>query len=249
MSSSLPILNRILAAHGGIDTWNSIEAIDAVISASGFLFTAKQRPVLDHVRMRAWTREPRFAFIDFPRAGQTAEIIGTNEVRISDAQGSVLSRRENPRDVFRSLRRLFSWDELDFIYFAGYATWNYLTTPFLLTFPGVMVTELGLAKGSLASFTRLQITFPESIPTHCRQQIFYFDGQHLLRRLDYTAEVVGGWAHAAHLCDGYRSFDGINAPTERRVLPLFFGRGPLPGPTLVAINVHEFRPKAGVTAA
>ena len=245
MSSSLPILDRILAAHGGIDTWNSLEAIDAVISASGFLFTAKQRPALDHVRMRAWTREPRFAFYDFPRTGQTAELIGTNEVRISDKDGIVLSRREDPRLAFRSFRCLFSWDDLDFIYFAGYATWNYLTTPFLLAFPGVIVTELGPAKGSLASLTRLQITFPNSIPTHCRQQIFYFDGQHLLRRLDYTAEVVGGWAHAAHLCDGYRSFDGINAPTERRVLPLFFGRGPLPGPTLVAINVHELRPRQG----
>jgi len=249
MRSSLPILDRILAAHGGIDTWNSLDAIDAVISASGFLFTAKQRPALDHVRMRAWTREPRFAFTDFPRKGQTAELIGTNEVRISDRDGIVLSRRENPRSAFRSFRHLFSWDDLDFIYFAGYATWNYLTTPFLLAFPGVMVTELGPAKGSLASFTRLQVTFPDSLPTHCRQQIFYFDGQHLLRRLDYTAEVVGGWAHAAHLCDGYRSFDGINAPTERRVLPLFFGRGPLPGPTLVAINVHDLRPMAGVTAA
>jgi hypothetical protein len=249
MSSSLPILDRILAAHRGIDTWNSFEAIDAVISASGFLLTAKQRPVLDHVRMRAWTREPRFAFYDFPRTGQTAELIGTNEVRISDKDGIVLSCREDPRSAFRSFRRLFSWDDLDFIYFAGYATWNYLTTPFLLTFPGIIVTELGPAKGGPASFTRLQITFPESIPTHCRHQIFYFDGQHLLRRLDYTAEIVGGWAHAAHLCDGYRSFDGINAPTERRVLPLFFGRGPLPGPTLVAINVHEFRPKAGVKAA
>jgi len=245
MSSSLPILDRILDAHGGIDTRNNLEAIDAVISASGFLLTTKQRPVLDHVRMRAWTREPRFAFYDFPRTGQTAELIGTNEVRISDRDGIVLSRREDPRSAFRSFRRLFSWDDLDFIYFAGYATWNYLSAPFLLIFPDVMVTELGPAKGSLASFTRLQITFPDSIPTHCRQQIFYFDGQHLLRRLDYTAEVVGGWAHAAHLCGGYRSFAGIIAPTERRVLPLFFGRGPLPGPTLVAITVHDLRPKAG----
>ena len=249
MSSSLPILDRILAAHGGIATWNRLEAIDAVISASGFLFTAKRRPVLDHVRVRAWTREPRFAFYDFPRAGRTAELIGTNEVRISDATDKVLSRRENPREAFRSFRHLFSWDDLDFIYFAGYATWNYLVTPFLLAYPGVSVTDIGPAKGALSSFTRLQVTFPDSIPTHCRQQVFYFDDQHLLRRLDYTAEVVGSWAHAAHLCDEYRSFGGIKAPTKRRVRPLFFGKGPLPGPTLVAIDVHELRPKTGATAA
>ena len=249
MNTSLPLLDRILAAHGGIETWNSFEAVDAVISASGFLFTARQRPVLDHVRVRAWTREPRFAFYDFPRPGQIAELIGSNEVRISDATGMVIGRRENPREAFRSFRHLFSWDDLDFIYFAGYATWNYLTTPFLLANPGVVVAELEPAKGRLATFTRLQVTFPDTIPTHCRQQVFYFDDQHLLRRLDYTAEVVGSWAHAAHLCDEYRSFGGIKAPTKRRVRPLFFGKGPLPGPTLVAIDVHELRPKTGATAA
>src|SRR5512139_3415373 len=101
-------LDQLLTAHGGIETWNGLEAIDAVISASGFLFTAKRRPVLDHVRVRAWTREPRFAFYDFPRAGQTAELMGTNEVRISDATGKALSRREDPRSSFGSFRRLFS---------------------------------------------------------------------------------------------------------------------------------------------
>jgi hypothetical protein len=249
MSSSVPTLDRILAAHGGIEYWNRLEAIEGIISASGFLFTAKRRPVLDHVRVRAWTSEPRFAFYDIPAAGQVAELVGTKEVRISDATGAVLTRRENPRNPFRSLRHLFSWDDLDFIYFAGYATWNYLTTPFLLAYPGVTVADLGPATGALAPFTRLRATFPDAIPTHCRQQVFYFDGLHLLRRLDYTAEVVGGWAHAAHLCDAYRTFGGIKAPTKRRVLPLLFGNNPLPGPTLVAIDIHELQPVAGLTAA
>jgi hypothetical protein len=245
MGTSPILLDRILAAQGGIDRWNRLEAIEAVLSASGFLFTAKRRPVLDHVRVRAWTREPRFALYDFPRPGQTAELIGTNEVRISGRDGTVISRREDPRSAFRTIRHLFSWDDLDFIYFAGYATWNYLTCPFLLVLPGVTVTETGPAQRNLASFTRLQVTFPDTIPTHCKEQVFYFDTQHLLRRLDYTAEVVGGWAHAAHLCGEYRTFGGIQAPTKRRVLPLLFGNDPLPGPTLVAIDIHELRPVPG----
>ena len=36
-----------------------------------------------------------------------------------------------PRAAFRSLRRQLYWDDLDFIYFGGYATWNCLLTPFL----------------------------------------------------------------------------------------------------------------------
>jgi hypothetical protein len=249
MNSFSPLLDRILAAHGGIDYWNGLESVDAVVSASGFLFTAKRRPVLDHVRVRAWTGEPRFALYDFPAAGQVAELIGTKEVRISNAKGLVLSRREDPRSAFRSLRRFLSWDDLDFIYFAGYATWNYLTAPFLFAFPGVMVAELDPAKGGLSPFTRLRVMFPDTIPTHCKQQIFYFDAQYLLKRLDYTAEVVGRWAHAAHLCEEYRTFGGIKAPTKRRVLPLLFGNNPLPGPTLVAIEVHDLRPVVRQTVA
>ncbi|HTG00990.1 MAG TPA: hypothetical protein VK654_10450 [Nitrospirota bacterium] len=242
MISKLPLLDNILDVHGGRDYWNSLEAVDAVISASGFLFTAKQRPKLDHVRMRAWAHEPRFAFYDFPRSGQRAELIGTNEVRISDERGTVLSRRKNPRDAFRTFRHLFSWDDLDFTYFAGYATWNYIVTPFLLDYPGFIIRETAPGPGALSSLHRLEATFPDTIPSHNRDQVFYFDEQYLLRRLDYTAEVVGGWAHAAHLCDAYQTFDGIKAPTKRMVLPLFFGKGPMPGPALVAIDVHELRP-------
>ena len=245
----MTLLQHAMAAHGGSDLWNSLEAIDAEISADGFLFTAKRRPALRHVRMRAWTREPRFALYDHPVRGQVAELAGTQEVRISDGSGAVLHRRADARSAFRSFGHLFSWDDLDFIYFAGYATWNYLTAPFLLARPGFVITEQGPGPGPLASLQRLQATFPDDIPTHCRDQIFYFDDQYLLRRLDYTAEVVGGWAHAAHLCDGYKDFGGLMVPTRRTVLPLPFGTRPVPFPTLVSIEVHELTLVTGSSAA
>lgn len=235
----MTLLDRVIAAHGGTGLWNSLEAVEAEISASGFLFAAKRRPALRHVGMRAWTREPRFLFRDFPVRGQTAELIGASEVRICGRNGEVLLRRTDPRSAFRTFRHFFFWDDLDLIYFAGYATWNYLTTPFLLARPGFAVSEPGPLRGPLASLERLQATFPDDIPTHSRKQMFYFDERHLLRRLDYTAEVVGGWAHAAHLCDAYRSFGGLMAPTRRIVLPLPFGSRPLPGPALVSIEIHD----------
>jgi hypothetical protein len=238
----MQIVHEAIEAHGGMDYWHSLEALEMDISASGFLFTAKRRPALRRVRMKAATRDPRFAFYDFPKPGQTSELIGDNEVRILDYKGNVIVRRENPRTAFRGLRRQFLWDDLDFIYFAGYATWNYLTTPFLLGGKGFVVEALEPLQGGLALLNRVQVTFPDDIPTHSRQQIFYFDDQRLLRRLDYTAEVVGGWAHAAHWCDEYRTFDRLKAPTRRRVLPLLFGNRPLPGPTLVYIEVHDIRP-------
>jgi len=241
-ANAMQAVHEAIEAHGGMDYWNSLEALDAEISASGFLFTAKQRPVLQRMRMQALTTEPRFFFYDFPKPGLTGELIGNDEVRILDSGGKIIAQRKNPRSAFRSIRRQFFWDDLDFIYFAGYATWNYLTAPFIFLRKGFFIEVLKPLQGALGQFTRLHVTFPPDIPTHCREQIFYLDDQRLLRRLDYTAEVVGCWAHAAHLCEEYQTFDRLKAPTRRRVLPLLFGHKPLPGPTLVELQVHLIRP-------
>jgi hypothetical protein len=238
----MQIIHELIEAHGGMERWSGLEALDAEMSVRGFLFTAKRRHLLDHVRVKAEAHEPRFSFFDFPKEGQTAEWIGNDEVRILDSSGAVLSRRENPRHSFKGLRRQFWWDDLDFIYFAAYATWNYLTFPFLFTYKGFLFEALEPLQGKLSRITRLQVTFPDDIPTHSRKQVFYIDDQRMLRRLDYTAEVVGRWAHAAHLCENYRTFDGIKAPTHRKVLPFFVGRTPLPGPVLVEIDMHDIRP-------
>ncbi len=244
-ANAMQTLHEAIDAHGGMDYWNSLEALDVEISASGFLFTAfmrTRRPVLRRRRMRAATREPRFSLFDFPKPGQTSELIGDDEVRILDSEGKIVVRRKNPRAAFRGLRQRFTWDDLNFIYFAGYALWNYLTTPFLLARKGFVVEALEPLHGALAPLTRLQVTFPDDVPTHSRRQIFYFDDKRLLRRLDYTPEVVGRWAHSAHLCYEYRTFGRLKAPTRRQVLPLLFGHKPLPGPVLVALEVHNISP-------
>jgi len=241
-TNAMKILHEAIEAHGGMDYWNGLSSLDLEISASGFLFMAKRRPVLRRVRMRAYTYEPRFTFFDFPKPGLTAELLANSRVHILDRDGTVIAQRDNPRAAFHGIRHLFAWDDLDFIYFAGYATWNYLTTPFMLMRKGFIIEALEPVDGALGKFTRLQVTFPADFPTHSRKQIFYFDDNHLLRRLDYTAEVVGGWAHAANLCEEYRTFGKLKVPVKRRVLPLLFGLKPLPGPTLVELEVHDVRP-------
>jgi len=236
------LIAAVIEAHGGESLWKELEALDAEVSASGFLFTAKRRPILNHSRMRAYTQVPHFIFYDFPITGQTSELIGDEEVIIKDADGAVIARREHPRSAFRGLRRAFSWDDLDFTYFGGYATWNYLVTPFMFFTPGFEFATLGPVEADRGSWSRIQVTFPDSIPTHCKTQVFYFDDELHLRRVDYTALVVGSWAKAAHFCDEYREFGGIKAPTRRRVTPILFGDKPLPGPTLVALDIHDIRP-------
>ena len=108
-------VKNIIAVHGGEDFWNGLEALEAEISVSGLLFTFKRRPILDHVRVTAYTHEPRFVFHDFPSAGLSGELVGNKEVRIVSKYGEIIQKRGEPRSAFRGLSRMLSWDDLDFI--------------------------------------------------------------------------------------------------------------------------------------
>lgn len=119
---------------------------------------------------------------------------------------------------------------------------HYLVTPFLFLHPGFTFEYLGERHDKTGTLFCFRILFPDDVPTHCRTQTFYFDKNYLLRRLDYTAEVVGSWAHAAHVCNTFRDFSGLKIPTHRRVRPLLFNRI-LRGPTLVALEIHDVQLK------
>ena len=230
-------LGRIFDAHGGLDYWRSLSSIDVEISAWGFLFTAKRITPQRHARLTISTREPHVVLHDYPSRGQSAVLQGGWRVEIRNDDGSVVEARDNPRQAFRS-GRLFRWDAIDFAYFCGYAMWNYMNLPFLLAHPGVTVTQSDWQ----TTGTRLQVSYPDTIPTHSATQELYFDESGRLSRHDYTAEVVGSWAKAAHLCRDYRQFGGLWVPTTRRVYPRGPVNRPLPMPTLVAVDIHDVQP-------
>ena len=236
------VVNKVIETHGGAARWHSLEAVEALISVRGFLFAVKRRPILDRISVWASTRQPSFVFYDYPRTGRNSEFIGNEDVRITSGDNQVLVSRQQPRSAFRHFRRQLYWDALDFTYFGGYATWNYLTTPFLFLRKNIRFEELEPLPTDSEYLPRLQVSFPEGFPTHCQKQIFYFDRNYHLRRLDYTAEVISRWARGAHICDNYQDFEGFKVPTKRRVYPLLLGSKPLPGPIIVAIDIHDFRP-------
>src|SRR5262249_48949965 len=117
--------------------------------------------------------------------------------------------------------------------------WNYLSCPFLFAEPGFDVRELPPWDEAGERWRRLAVVFPPHIPTHCREQTFYFDARGLLRRLDYTPDVLGSLARAAHYCFDHRNFAGLVVPTRRRVVPRRADGQAWRGPTLVSIDVSD----------
>jgi len=160
-------------------------------------------------------------------------------VSITDADGRVLRDRKDPAAAFRRVRRKLFWDDLDALYFGGYALWNYLNLPFLLTRPGFALTEVEPWNENGHKWRRLHAVFPDLVPSHCREQTLYFDSKGLVVRHDYTAEVFGQWARAAHYSSNFGEFGGILVPTTRRVFPRQASGKPLRLVTLVSIDIDH----------
>ncbi|MDH6199260.1 hypothetical protein M2272_005929 [Mycobacterium frederiksbergense] len=239
------LLDEVLTAYGGGQRWRSVSAITARGRLGGLLPQRFSGNKLATFTVQVRVAQPHTVLHDFPRAGKRAVFDG-GDVRIETHDGTVigeqLDTRTDPRSVFFGLsgiRRNIHWDPLDVAYFAGYAFWNYLTAPLLLTRDGITVTEGETWQESGQQWRRLQATFPAGVDTHCRQQTFYVDTAGLIRRHDFVAEPVGSWAKAALYCEQHSQFDGLVFPTRRRVLPRGLAGRVLSRPTLLALDFDE----------
>jgi len=113
-------------------------------------------------------------------------------------------------------------------YFLGYAMWNYLVLPALLLRDDVEWRDV--------SETTLEARLPPHLPTHCEIQRFHVDPETgLLRQHDYTAEVFGQWARAAHVVVEHARADGLTYPSRRRVKA-----GSPTSRTLIWIDLHDY---------
>ena len=172
-------------AHGGLDRWRQLKTVSARLVQGGVLWQLKgQNGVLDDVHVtvdlrKEWASHRPFGQPDRRSAFQP------DRVAIETSNGDVLEERANPRESFRGHKFDTPWDSLQLAYFAGYAMWTYLNTPFLFALPGVKTKELESWKENGEAWRRLRVTFPERVATHSAEQTFYFDRQGLLKRHDY----------------------------------------------------------------
>ncbi len=240
----LGLLDEVLDAHGGLERWSAATEIKARVRSGGVLpRTRTPGNRLADYELSVQLDRPHVVLDPFPEAGRRG-VFEASATRIESDSGSPVESREDPRAAFfgwSGLRRNLRWDALDTTYFAGYAMWNYLSFPYLLVRDGVEVREGSERQAGGQRWRSLEATFPAGLPTHSREQTFWIDEAGLLRRHDYTAEVVSRFGAAAHVCDEHREADGLTFPTRRRVVPRGLGGRALPGPTLVSLELDEIR--------
>jgi hypothetical protein len=239
---AVELLEQAISAQGGRSVWESAEEIRVGLSAGGLAFGSKlQGRAVRNVQASVSTSGQHVVFAPYPRPGQRGILLADGTVRIETDAGEVLESRAHAREAFAGLRHKLWWDRLDMLYFGTQALWTYMSAPFVFAREGYAVRELEPWTEGAERWRRLAVTFPEHVHTHSREQVFHFDGDGLLRRHDYTAEPIGGWATAAHYCEEHRTFDGLVVATHRRVYPRRRDNRRRVGPLLVWIELAEAR--------
>jgi hypothetical protein len=207
------LLDLALDGHGGLERWRRLETVTASMTVSGALFAFKGHPAgLGQVTVAADTTTPFATFTPFPSADRALFEFD----RVAVTRGDSEHERVDPRAACLDVGFDAPWDDLHLLYFVGYAVWNYLCTPFLLTWPDFVVDEIDPWQEGSETWRRLRVTFPPQVPTHNAEQVLYIDDAGLLRRLDYAPDILGS-RPAAHYCHDHRDVEGLVVPTRRRV--------------------------------
>jgi hypothetical protein len=232
------LLDKAIAAHGGLDRWQQINKLTAHASIGGGTWHLKGWPeVFADVRVAIDPHRQHAEFSPFVEAGRHT-FFEPGRVAIMTNDGKVIEQRELPRQAFEGHTLTTPWDALHLAYFSGYAMWTYLTTPFLFKLPGFQVEEIEPWAESGEVWRRLKVIFPPGIHSHSREQVFYFDASGLLRRHDYSVDVIGGTTSANYALE-HRTFGGIVYPTKRRVYSAGPDNLPLRDRVVLSIDIHD----------
>jgi len=231
------LLQRAVDAHGGLSRWNQLKTVRASLAITGTIWQLKGRPdVLKDVSIEAELHQERLT-THFNSQGKRT-VFEPNRITIETETGQVLESRGDPRSAFRGHTQQTPWGDMHVAYFSSYALWNYLTIPFLYTYPGFVTEELAPWEENGEQWRTLKVIVPDSIASHSREQSVYFGPDALLRRHEYTVDVMGG-VSGLNYATNYRNVDGIVVPMKRRVYATDANKHKISEPVLVAIDLRD----------
>jgi hypothetical protein len=229
------LLKMAVEAHGGIERWNEFDTLRAELSIGGAIWEVKQQPgLLSDKTFEIQTKKERLSITPFPAPGLAAVFVPSRQT-LEASDGTIVESRDDPEASFADQLRETPWDKFHVAFFASEALWTYLTLPFLYTYPGFAFEEIDPWEENDEQWRRLKVTFPDYIVSHSKTQITYFGPDGLMRRHDYTVDILDG-ATGANYSTNYRDFQGIKMPTTRRIYAYDEAMQKVSDPLLVAID-------------
>ena len=210
------LLELAVSAHGGLERWKRIKSIDVSLIISGQLLEVKGFSEHLQTTVTIDADRPRTVMEPYSEGGARG-IYTPDRVWIESRDGGrEIAELREPRASFAGHVRDTKWDQLQRLYFLGYAMWNYLAAPFIFARDGFDIQELAPHYEDGEQWRVLNVSYPKDIPTHCDTQQFFFNRDGILKRMDYTTDVLGGVA--SHYLYDPKNFSGLVVPTRRRVV-------------------------------
>ncbi|MBN3947264.1 MAG: hypothetical protein HWQ38_12615 [Nostoc sp. NMS7] len=231
------LLNLAVKAHGGLERWNKVKSVKVAASITGAIWFVKSKgDALKNVVMTVETKKEQL-IMDFPGQDKRS-IFEPARIVIEKTDGTLIDARNDPEKSFEGHQRETPWDDIHVAYFSGEALWTYLNTPFLYTHEGFATEEISSIQVEGETWRRLKVIFPDTVKSHTREQISCFGPDGLLRRHDYTVDILGG-ATGLNYASNYCDIDGIIVPTTRRIYAYEGDYQLVKEPLLVAIDMSE----------
>jgi len=232
-------MNDLLAfaidAHGSLDRWNGFRRLRCDLSVAGAIWEIKRQPgLLTDKVFEIETHREHLTVTPFGTAETRLDFL-PERLTIETRHGSMLETRDDPQAAFVGQVRETPWDKLHVGYFVGEALWTYLTSPFLFSYPGFATEEIAPWHEDGEEWRRLKVTFPDHIASHTRSQVIHIGPDGLMRRHDYTVDILGG-ATGANYPSEFREFQGMMMPTRRRIYAYDDAGQKVPEPLLVSLD-------------
>ncbi|MGY4349893.1 hypothetical protein ACVWXM_006386 [Bradyrhizobium sp. GM7.3] len=231
----MALLDDVIDASGGMARWNSLSRFTLHLSVAGTLFSSTgHASEFKDVTAEGSTRTQSVRFTGIT-GGEHSGSFQPDAITIESLEGEILRTWRNPSLAFTEAGSPALAGELHLVFFCGVAIWNYLTNPFLLAHPDVLVEELPPWQENNESWRRLRAQFPPSLITLAPEPIFYFDENALQRRTDH--DLFG--MKVAHYSWAHDSFGGIVVPTLRRAQTLRPDGTVVAKPVLMDVEIFD----------
>lgn len=231
------LLKLAVEAHGGVDRWNKVKAVKVAASVTGAIWHVKSKAdYLKNVVFEVETLRERVT-MDFPGQNKRS-VFEPNRVEMQRQDGTIIESRGDPERAFDGQAGDTPWDDMHVAYFSGEAFYTYFNTPFLYTRIGFSCEEVQPIEMDGETWRRLKVTFPDWIKSHTKEQVSCFGPDGLLRRHDYTVDILGG-ATGLNFASDYRNVAGILFPMKRRVYAYEGDYQIVKEPLLVDIDISE----------
>lgn len=231
------LISLAINAQGGLDQWRQFYTISAHLVVGGALWEMKGHGgVIEQVDVKVNLLEQKTSHI--PNQ-QWHTAYTPHRIAIEAGAGDIIEELYNPRASYQGHTWKTQWSNLQLAYFTGYATWNYLNTPFQFARPGFEFDEVEPWEENNELWRRLIVRWPKDIHTHSTEQTIYIDKDGFIRRLDYRVEVAGNNL-CAHYLSNYKNISGITIATKRVVYSIGENNKPLlDDPVIVSIDFSD----------